>query len=132
MNILVLNGPNLNLLGKREPEIYGTATLESILADLTEYANSQNALLLHFQSNAEHELVERIQSILLESSSNGKPVDGIIINPAAFTHTSVAIRDALLAVQFRLLRYIFQTFTSAKRFANIRIFQILPMAWLLV
>ncbi len=98
MNILVLNGPNLNLLGKREPEIYGTATLESILADLTEYANSQNALLLHFQSNAEHELVERIQSILLESSSNGKPVDGIIINPAAFTHTSVAIRDALLAV----------------------------------
>ncbi|MFT5541809.1 MAG: 3-dehydroquinate dehydratase-2 [Glaciecola sp.] len=99
MNILVLNGPNLNLLGKREPEIYGTSTLESILADLTEYANSQNALLLHFQSNAEHELVERIQSILLESSSNGKPVDGIIINPAAFTHTSVAIRDALLAVE---------------------------------
>ncbi|MFT5276486.1 MAG: 3-dehydroquinate dehydratase-2 [Granulosicoccus sp.] len=99
MNILVLNGPNLNLLGKREPEIYGTSTLESILADLTEYANSQNALLLHFQSNAEHELVERIQSNLLESSSNGKPVDGIIINPAAFTHTSVAIRDALLAVE---------------------------------
>jgi 3-dehydroquinate dehydratase-2 len=98
MNILVLNGPNLNLLGKREPEIYGSSTLESILSDLTKYANSLNATLLHFQSNAEHELVARIQSILLESDDSQKQIDGIIINPAAFTHTSVAIRDALLAV----------------------------------
>jgi 3-dehydroquinate dehydratase-2 len=98
MNILVLNGPNLNLLGKREPEIYGSSTLESILSDLTEYANSLNATLLHFQSNAEHELVARVQSILLESNGSQKPIDGIIINPAAFTHTSVALRDALLAV----------------------------------
>ena len=99
MNILVLNGPNLNLLGKREPEIYGSRTLENILSDLTDYANSANVMLFHFQSNAEHEIVERIQSIILHSASSDKAVDGIIINPAAFTHTSVAIRDALLAVK---------------------------------
>ena len=98
MNILVLNGPNLNLLGKREPEIYGSRTLEAILADLTDYANKQNVMLFHFQSNAEHELIERIQSVMLESAGSHKPIDGIIINPAAFTHTSVALRDALLAV----------------------------------
>ena len=98
MNILVLNGPNLNLLGKREPEIYGSKTLDTILKELTDYANSQDAMLFHFQSNAEHELIARIQSVLLESSESNQAIDGIIINPAAFTHTSVALRDALLAV----------------------------------
>jgi len=98
MNILVLNGPNLNLLGKREPEIYGSRTLAAILAELTDYANSQDTMLFHFQSNAEHELVERIQSLLLANSESNQAIDGIIINPAAFTHTSVALRDALLAV----------------------------------
>jgi 3-dehydroquinate dehydratase-2 len=98
MNILVLNGPNLNLLGKREPEIYGSRTLDDIIADLIEYAGTQNTQLVHFQSNAEHELITRIQSVLFESSLSNAPIDGIIINPAAFTHTSVALRDALLAV----------------------------------
>jgi 3-dehydroquinate dehydratase-2 len=98
MNILVLNGPNLNLLGKREPEIYGSRTLQAIMAELTDYANSQDVMLFHFQSNAEHELIERIQSLLINDSDNNAPIDGIIINPAAFTHTSVALRDALLAV----------------------------------
>lgn len=98
MNILVLNGPNLNLLGKREPEIYGSRTLDAIIADLIEYAGTQNTQLVHFQSNAEHELITRIQSVLFESSLSNAPIDGIIINPAAFTHTSVALRDALLAV----------------------------------
>jgi len=98
MNILVLNGPNLNLLGKREPEIYGSRTLDAIVAELTEYADKQNVMLFHFQSNAEHELIERIQSVLLESSASNAPIDGIIINPAAFTHTSIALRDSLLAV----------------------------------
>jgi len=101
MNILVLNGPNLNLLGKREPEIYGSRTLDAILTELTEYANSQNAMLLHYQSNAEHELVERLHDIVLSSNEGGAmqhAIDGIIINPAAFTHTSIALRDALLAV----------------------------------
>ena len=98
MNILVLNGPNLNLLGKREPDIYGSKTLEAIMAELTDYANSQDVMLFHFQSNAEHELIGRIQSLLVDDSDKSAPIDAIIINPAAFTHTSVALRDALLAV----------------------------------
>ncbi|HCU64326.1 MAG TPA: type II 3-dehydroquinate dehydratase [Rheinheimera sp.] len=91
LRILLLNGPNLNMLGQREPHIYGAATLEQIVADLTSHASSLNVQLSHLQSNAEHELVTAIQQSL------GKQ-DFILINPGAFTHTSVAIRDALLAV----------------------------------
>ena len=91
-SILVLNGPNLNLLGSREPEHYGAATLEEILAGLRATAESAGVKLADFQSNAEHELVGAIQ----EASAKG--VDFIIINPAALTHTSVGIRDALQAV----------------------------------
>jgi len=90
-NILVLHGPNLNLLGTREPEIYGATTLADIDASLTEQANSAGHKLSTLQSNAEHELVTAIQN------ANNK-VSYIIINPAAFTHTSVAMRDALAAV----------------------------------
>ncbi len=89
--LLVLHGPNLNLLGTREPEIYGHATLADIDADLAERAASAGHQLASFQSNAEHALVDRIQA------AKGQ-VDFILINPAAFTHTSVAIRDALAAV----------------------------------
>ena len=89
--ILVLHGPNLNLLGTREPEIYGHATLADIDADLAERAASAGHQLASFQSNAEHALVDRIQA------AKGQ-ADVILINPAAFTHTSVAIRDALAAV----------------------------------
>ncbi|HEY1137723.1 MAG TPA: type II 3-dehydroquinate dehydratase [Xanthomonadaceae bacterium] len=89
--LLVLHGPNLNLLGTREPEIYGRATLADIDADLAERAASAGHQLASFQSNAEHALVDRIQA------AKGQ-VDFILINPAAFTHTSVAIRDALAAV----------------------------------
>ena len=88
---LVLHGPNLNLLGTREPEIYGHATLADIDADLTARATAAGHALSTFQSNAEHALVERIQAARGE-------VDFILINPAAFTHTSVAVRDALAAV----------------------------------
>ncbi|MBW8851737.1 MAG: type II 3-dehydroquinate dehydratase [Xanthomonadales bacterium] len=88
--ILVLHGPNLNLLGSREPEIYGHATLADIDADLVERAAAHGHALESFQSNAEHALVDRIQA------ARGD-VDVILINPAAFTHTSVAIRDALAA-----------------------------------
>jgi 3-dehydroquinate dehydratase-2 len=89
--LLVLHGPNLNLLGTREPGIYGTATLAEIDADLAERAHAHGGHRLEsFQSNAEHALVERIQAARGE-------VDFILINPAAFTHTSVAIRDALAA-----------------------------------
>ncbi len=89
--ILLLNGPNLNLLGKREPGIYGSKTLDEIVADLTHNAGELGVTLEHLQSNAEHELVGRIHQAMGQ-------VDFIIINPAAFTHTSVAIRDALLGV----------------------------------
>jgi 3-dehydroquinate dehydratase-2 len=90
--ILVLNGPNLNLLGTREPEVYGKLTLEAIHKQLQKTAQEQQVELDFYQSNAEHELVERIQ----EAPRSG--VGFIIINPAAFTHTSVALRDALLGV----------------------------------
>ncbi len=89
--ILVLNGPNLNMLGVREPAVYGSATLQDIITDLTEQAAAKSVELTHLQSNAEHELVTAIQQSLGLQ-------DYILINPGAFTHTSVAIRDALLAV----------------------------------
>lgn len=89
--LLVLHGPNLNLLGTREPDIYGHTSLAVIDADLAERATAAGHALESFQSNAEHALVERVQA------ARGS-VDFILINPAAFTHTSVAIRDALAAV----------------------------------
>lgn len=91
MNILLLNGPNLNMLGKREPQTYGSQTLQDIVDTLSAQAEHANATLEHFQSNAEHALIERIHAAM-------NNIDAIIINPGAFTHTSVALRDALLAV----------------------------------
>jgi 3-dehydroquinate dehydratase-2 len=91
-NILVLNGPNLNLLGTREPEHYGAATLADISDSLASAASAAGINLDFFQTNAEHELVEKVHS------ARGN-VDFILINPAAFTHTSIALRDALSAVE---------------------------------
>ncbi len=91
--ILVLHGPNLNLLGEREPAIYGATTLPEIDGALQERAQSAGHALEAMQSNAEHILVERIQAARHDSTAF------ILINPAAFTHTSVAIRDALAAVR---------------------------------
>jgi 3-dehydroquinate dehydratase-2 len=90
--LLVLHGPNLNLLGTREPDVYGSDTLESINARLTTLALAAGHHLQVLQSNAEYELINRIHDARREG------VDFIIFNPAAFTHTSVALRDALLAV----------------------------------
>ena len=90
--VLILNGPNLNLLGTREPEHYGAVTLDEINAGLKKQAESMGVQLTDFQSNAEHELVGRVQTALSEE------IDFIIINPAALTHTSVGLRDALSAV----------------------------------
>jgi len=90
--ILVLHGPNLNLLGTREPEVYGRTTLAEIDANLAKIAQEAGAKLECFQSNAEAALVDRIQQTTRDGT------DFIIINPAAFTHTSVALRDALAAV----------------------------------
>ena len=88
--IAIINGPNLNLLGVREPEIYGSETLQDINDTLSTLATELNLSLRFMQSNAEHELVDFIHQCFNDQ------VSGIIINPAAFTHTSVAIRDALL------------------------------------
>lgn len=92
-SILVLHGPNLNMLGLREPEHYGSATLESINQSLTSKARAANIALQTFQSNSEGDLVTKIQSLATHK------VDFVIINPAAFTHTSVAMRDALSTVK---------------------------------
>ena len=89
--ILVLNGPNLNLLGSREPEHYGTTTLETINQRLTKLGEHAGHRLSFYQSNAEHELVERVQQAIKNK------VAFVLLNPAAFTHTSVALRDALAA-----------------------------------
>lgn len=89
--ILVLHGPNLNLLGEREPAIYGRLTLAEIDADLAQRAQAAGHALSAFQSNAEHELVNRVQA------ARGDGTGYILLNPAAFTHTSVALRDALAA-----------------------------------
>ncbi|AKJ97412.1 MULTISPECIES: type II 3-dehydroquinate dehydratase [Pseudomonas] len=90
--LLVLHGPNLNLLGTREPGVYGAVTLAQINQDLEQRARAAGHHLLYLQSNAEYELIDRIHA------ARGEGVDFILINPAAFTHTSVALRDALLAV----------------------------------
>jgi 3-dehydroquinate dehydratase-2 len=92
VSILVLHGPNLNLLGTREPEIYGSDTLDDVNESLVQLAKENGHHLLSLQSNAEYELIERIH----EARTEG--IDFIIINPAAFTHTSVAIRDAIMGV----------------------------------
>jgi 3-dehydroquinate dehydratase-2 len=92
-HVLLLNGPNLNLLGTREPATYGSVTLEQITARLSQIAADAGHHLSAFQSNAEAELINRIQE------APGTHVAFIIFNPAGFTHTSVALRDALLAVK---------------------------------
>lgn len=92
MKILVINGPNINFLGKREPEIYGRDTLEDLNSRLSDYVKSfrDDVTVEFFQSNSEGDIVDRIQNAY-------GSYDGILINPAAYTHTSIAIRDAILA-----------------------------------
>ncbi len=90
---LVLNGPNLNLLGEREPEVYGSTTLAEIDHQLEEFANQNGHELECFQSNAEHALIDRVHAAKKDGTQF------IIINPGAFTHTSIALRDAFLGVE---------------------------------
>ena len=86
---LLLNGPNLNLLGSREPEIYGETTLEEVIEKLSKISSQAGHVLLSFQSNAEHELVDKIHK------ANEEGVKCIVFNPGAFTHSSIALRNAL-------------------------------------
>ncbi len=90
MKILIIHGPNLNMLGKREPDIYGATTLEEINSSLEKLASDLGADVTFFQSNSEGDIVSTIQDAMSE-------YEGIIINPGAYTHTSVAIRDAILS-----------------------------------
>lgn len=90
MKILIIHGPNLNMLGKREPDIYGSTTLSDIDKRVNKEAKILKLKLVNFQSNTEGEIVTKIQNSL-------GSIDGIVINPAAYTHTSIAIRDALLS-----------------------------------
>ena len=108
MNILLINGPNLNLLGTREKEVYGSKSLEDIQQNLSVLANQNKCNLISFQSNAEHEIIESIHSTIEEK------IDFVIINPAAYTHTSIAIRDARMSICSRIYYYkVYFFFNSA-------------------
>lgn len=92
MKILIINGPNLNLLGIREPEVYGTSTYQDLCDFITKYVENKDVELEIFQSNHEGDLVDRIQQAYFDK------IEGIIINPAAYTHTSIALLDALKSI----------------------------------
>ncbi|MCK9555913.1 type II 3-dehydroquinate dehydratase [bacterium] len=96
MKILVINGPNLNLLGKREKDIYGSKTLENINKQMTRVAKEKNAELDFFQSNHEGEIVDKL-------GQAEKSYAAVVINPAAYTHTSVAIRDAIASINIPVI-----------------------------
>ncbi len=121
--ILLLHGPNLNLLGNREPERYGASTLEEINQQMKELATNKGAELVAFQSNSEGDLVGQIQS------ASGR-YDAIVINAAAYTHTSIAIRDALLAVNIPAVEvhlsniYQRESFRQTSRIADVVIGQV--------
>ncbi len=95
MKILVINGPNLNMLGIREPDIYGAVTYNDLVKLISDYASEKGVLVECYQSNYEGAIVDKIQQAYFEK------FDGIVINPGAFTHTSIAILDALKAVQIK-------------------------------
>ena len=107
--ILVLNGPNLNLLGTREPEIYGDKNLQQIEKELSMVANEHDCNLEFFQSNSESDLVDKIQE-------RSQSIDYIIINPGAFTHTSIALRDVLLAVEIPFIEVHISNIFSREEF----------------
>ncbi|MBR6298340.1 MAG: type II 3-dehydroquinate dehydratase [Candidatus Gastranaerophilales bacterium] len=112
MKILVINGPNLNLLGKREPEIYGNTDLEKINNELTEYAKTLNneIEIEFFQSNHEGDIVDKIQTT---------DANGLIINPAAYTHTSVAISDAIKGVKIKAVEVHLSNVSAREEFRKI-------------
>lgn len=119
--ILVLHGPNLNLLGSREPSLYGQASLTELDQDLQQQANSRGFSLSSHQSNSESELITSIHRAAVDK------VDFFIINPAAYTHTSVALRDALLAVKIPFIEvhisniYARESFRSHSYFSDIAV-----------
>lgn len=111
-NILLLNGPNLNLLGTREPDKYGNDHLEDIIKKCRKIADSHAHKLTDFQSNSEHELVEKIHL------TKNDLIDFILFNPAAFTHTSIALRDALLAVNVPFIEIHLSNISAREEYRN--------------
>ena len=110
MKILVLNGPNLNLLGTREPEVYGTDSLEDVEKSLQSLASKNSTDIDFYQSNSENELIERLHDAKQDS------VDYIIIKPGAFTHTSIALRDAFLGVNIPFIEVHISNIYSREEF----------------
>jgi 3-dehydroquinate dehydratase-2 len=113
MKILIINGPNLQLLGKREPEIYGQTTLEQLNHRLSSVAAAVEVEVEFFQSNHEGDIVDRIAAAMSDGTS------GIIINPAAYTHTSIAIHDALLAVKIPSLEVHISNISARDNFRHV-------------
>lgn len=109
--ILFLNGPNLNLLGKRESNIYGNIKLSNIVLDLKNIANKNNILLKDFQSNSENLLIDKIHE-------SYKKINYIIINPGSFTHTSIALRDSLLSVKIPFIEVHISNIFSREKFRH--------------
>lgn len=120
-NILIIHGPNLNLLGMREPAIYGQTTLEDINRNLIRTAQAAGVKINTFQSNAEYQLIDRVQEAMRDGT------DFIIINPAGLTHTSVALRDALAATKLPFIEvhlsniYARESFRRASYFSDIAV-----------
>ena len=119
MNILLINGPNLNLLGTREPEIYGKKTLSDIERELKKSAERKKILLECFQSNHEGEIVEKIHDSV-------KNIQGILINAGAFTHTSISIRDALIGSKIPFVELHISNIFSREEFRKNHFLQIKP------
>ncbi len=120
-SILVLNGPNLNLLGSREPDQYGYRTLQEIMEELGRFAGACGHELDHVQENSEGDLVEAVHR------AADKAVDYIIINPAAYTHTSVALRDALLAVRIPFVEVHLSAVAAREPFRQVSYFSDIAM-----
>ena len=120
-SILVLNGPNLNLLGSREPGTYGHRTLQEIMEDLTRFAGACGHDLTHLQDNSEGALVEAIH----RAANDG--VDYIIFNPAGYTHTSVALRDAMLAVRIPFVEVHLSAVAAREPFRHLSYFSDIAM-----
>ncbi|MBT8070367.1 MAG: type II 3-dehydroquinate dehydratase [Xanthomonadales bacterium] len=116
VKVSVFNGPNLNLLGQREPDTYGQRSLEEIMRDLEQFAADCGLQLDHMQTNSEGEMVDAIQQ------AGKDAVDYIIINPAGYTHTSVAIRDALLAVEIPFVEVHLSAVNSREPFRQVNYF----------
>lgn len=120
LRILVINGPNLNLLGERDPSVYGRRTLDDVNADITAKARELNVQVVFFQSNHEGGLIDRIHA-------ERKQADGIIINPGALTHYSYALRDALEGVSIPTVEVHISDISKREEFRRVSV--ISPIAW---